>query len=67
MYDHTPFYACKSLDQTSVGAVGIVVSILAFTQATGVQVPVTAQIQICNGVPRQFESCLKWRSQAYKP
>ena len=25
------------------------------------------QSQICNGVPRQFRSCLKWRSRAYKP
>ena len=38
-----------------------------YMQATGVQVPVTARIQNCNGVPWQFESCLRWRSRAYKP
>ena len=59
-----------------MGAVGVVVSMLALhadagrcrqMHATGVQVTVTAQIQICNGVPWQFGSCLKWRSRAYKP
>ena len=52
--------------------VGLVVSMLAvhpgpYIQATGVKVSVTAQIQVCNGVSRQFGSCLKWRSRANKP
>ena len=33
---------------------------------TGVKIPSPAWIQNCNHVPRQFESCLKWRSQANK-
>ena len=45
----------------------VVVSMLAVHAGDWVQVPVTAQIQICSGVKQQFGSCLKWRSRAYKP
>ena len=40
---------------------------LALQTGDRVQVPVTAENQNSNCVPWQFESCLKWKSQANKP